>query len=247
MLRIASVLLVAVLLTTCIISGAFAKYITTANGKDQAQVAKFGVVVNIDDDFNVFDTQYAKEDTQYTGTLAVQSNTSAGDNTDNRVAPGTKDSMSFSITGKPEVAVRVKVTFADDNNAIQLAAGDYTLNAGEYSNAATTVNITETYEPIKFYFYDKAEWDALEVVAGTDEKKVEYTMTLEQLEAAMTAELDKDYEPNSDALANTYYIGWAWAFEDDTNANADFLDTYLAKEATQIEKFGFTVTVTQIN
>lgn len=42
MMRVASALLVAVLLTTCAISGTFAKYVSEATGSDQARVAKWG-------------------------------------------------------------------------------------------------------------------------------------------------------------------------------------------------------------
>ena len=46
MMRAASALMVAVLLTTCTISGTFAKYVTTAEGKDTARVAKFDVTAD---------------------------------------------------------------------------------------------------------------------------------------------------------------------------------------------------------
>ena len=42
MMRVASALLVAVLLTTCAISGTFAKYVSQATGSDTARVAKWG-------------------------------------------------------------------------------------------------------------------------------------------------------------------------------------------------------------
>lgn len=42
MMRLASALLVAVLLTTCAISGTFAKYVSEASVTDQARVAKWG-------------------------------------------------------------------------------------------------------------------------------------------------------------------------------------------------------------
>jgi hypothetical protein len=42
MMRVASALLVAVLLTTCAISGTFAKYVSTAEATDKARVAKWG-------------------------------------------------------------------------------------------------------------------------------------------------------------------------------------------------------------
>ena len=42
MMRVASVLLVAVMLTTCVISGTFAKYVTDGTATDSARVAKWG-------------------------------------------------------------------------------------------------------------------------------------------------------------------------------------------------------------
>ena len=41
-MRAASGLLVAVLLTTCVISGTFAKYTSTSTGTDSARVARWG-------------------------------------------------------------------------------------------------------------------------------------------------------------------------------------------------------------
>ena len=48
MMRVASALLVAVLLSTCTISGTFAKYVTTSSGNDNAEV--------------MFVTDYPRED-----------------------------------------------------------------------------------------------------------------------------------------------------------------------------------------
>ena len=45
MMRLASGLLVAVLMTTSMISGTFAKYVTTASASDNARVAKWGVTL----------------------------------------------------------------------------------------------------------------------------------------------------------------------------------------------------------
>ena len=42
MMRLASVLLVLCLLTTSVISGTFAKYVTTVGGRDEARVARWG-------------------------------------------------------------------------------------------------------------------------------------------------------------------------------------------------------------
>ena len=50
MMRIASVLLVAALITTCAISGTFAKYVTKVSGEDTARVAKWGILLGMEGD-----------------------------------------------------------------------------------------------------------------------------------------------------------------------------------------------------
>ena len=51
--RILFTLLVAVMISTCAISGTFAKYVTEATGTDTARVAKFGVEVNDIEDYSM--------------------------------------------------------------------------------------------------------------------------------------------------------------------------------------------------
>lgn len=235
-MRVASALLVAVLLSTCAISGTFAKYVTTNSGTDTARVAKFGVVINIDNDLGLFDTAYAKTDSAYTGTLSVKS-----ESNDQLVAPGTKGSMTFNITGMPEVATRVSVEFGNDCKAVQLAKGSYTLPAGAFEANEKTVTTTAVYEPIKFYFGTDAITDS-----------TSYTLTLDELKGLMETTFTKDYDPNYNfGTGSTYYLGWSWAFEDTSVDNVNFLDTYLGYQAAtgtaQQEILDFTITVTQID
>ena len=105
MMRVASVLMVAVLLSTCAISGTFAKYVSSSHATDSARVAKWGVEFVVGSD--LFDTSYDTHDEYYTQmTLSVKS-----DDDDNLVAPGTSgDGFTFATTGTPEVSYRV--TFA---------------------------------------------------------------------------------------------------------------------------------------
>jgi hypothetical protein len=96
MMRIASVLLVAVLMSTCAISGTFAKYVTSANSSDSARVAKFGVVITANG--NIFAADYNGKVTAEGGTPDV-------------VAPGTSGNLaSMTLSGKPEVSVKVTYT-----------------------------------------------------------------------------------------------------------------------------------------
>lgn len=236
MMRLASLLLVLTLLSTSVISGTFAKYVTTNGGTDTAQVAKFGVIINVADDLGLFNTAYETTDTAgYTGLSVTSSSTSQ------LVAPGTKGSMSFNITGMPEVATRVSINFGTCN-AVQLVTGSYTLPAGAFEAAQKTVVTTAVYEPIKFYFGTDAITDA-----------TEYSMTLEELKTAMSSTFTQDYEPNHNFGDSglTYYLGWSWAFEDATITDVNFLDTYLGWEAAtgtvQQEILDFDITVTQID
>ena len=93
MMRLASALLVAVLLTTCAISGTFAKYVTTESGSDTARVAKWGVSITATGE--TFAESY--------GDTVVSSETDV-----NVVAPGTSGSLAaITLAGSPEVAVVV--------------------------------------------------------------------------------------------------------------------------------------------
>ena len=65
-MRIASGLLVAVLLSTCVISGTFAKYVSTYDGTDSARVATWAFEIDgeaLANDFK-FDLFNAKHNTQ---------------------------------------------------------------------------------------------------------------------------------------------------------------------------------------
>lgn len=140
MMRIASALLVAVILTTCAISGTFAKYVTSGSGSDSARVAKFGVTVT--GTANTFEKTYAKDDMSFT--LAANTVVS----TEDVVAPGTSGSMAaFTINGTPEVAVRVNFTgslelgdkWVDSTAAyycpIEVTVGDTTFKGLDYASA----------------------------------------------------------------------------------------------------------------
>ncbi len=109
MMRIASVLLVVVLLTTSVISGTFAKYVTSDKGSDFARVAKWGVKVEAES-FGMFEADYKTDDTSatFSGDYSVSS---AGTvDRDDVLAPGTEGSFAdIKITGTPEVAVDVGI------------------------------------------------------------------------------------------------------------------------------------------
>jgi hypothetical protein len=215
MMRIASVLFVAVILTTCAISGTFAKYVTSGNGSDSARVAKFGVTVSGTAD--TFKETYTKDDTSFT--LAANTVVS----TEDVVAPGTSGSMAaFTITGTPEVAIRVKFVgtlelgdkWVDSTSAyycpIEITVGDTTFKGTSYASADLF----------------KADVNA------------------------KIATFSKDYKANTDLStigADAPAISWKWAFE----GNDDVKDTYLGNQAADGNaatiSLNVTATVTQID
>ena len=140
-MRIASVLLVAVILTTCAISGTFAKYVTSGNGSDNARVAKFGV--NVAATGTTFAKEYATDDNGVVGTIAK-----SVVSTEDVVAPGTSGNMAaFTLSGTPEVAVNVAFTgtlelgdkWVDSTSAyycpIEITVGDTTFKGKTYASA----------------------------------------------------------------------------------------------------------------
>ncbi|MDO4331669.1 MAG: hypothetical protein Q4C58_03165 [Eubacteriales bacterium] len=141
MMRIASGLLVLCLLTTCAISGTFAKYVTSESGSDSARVAKFGVEITANG--SMFAKTYETDDQTVTGIAnSVVS-------TENVIAPGTEGEMvGMALSGTPEVAVAVTyaVTKLDltgwtdeEGNyycPLEITVGNDTIKGLDYASAA---------------------------------------------------------------------------------------------------------------
>ena len=157
MMRIASILLVVTLLSTCVISGTFAKYVTKAEGQDQARVAKWGVLVTVEG--NAFADKYAATDEAYLeaeGEYSVVSSV-AGEQV---VAPGTSAeeadlALVATVKGTPEVAARYTIEGKDIADVV-LPAGTYTdythlvkANDGSYGYT-DTFTLAKDYAPVKW-------------------------------------------------------------------------------------------------
>lgn len=142
MTRLASVLLILCLLTTCVISGTYAKYVTTADGSDSARVAKFGVSITANG--STFAKAYDTDNSEVVGTIA-QSVVSSNDA--NLVAPGTKgDMVAMAISGTPEVAVNVQYEatltltgWSDEEGnyycPLEITVGETTYKGNDYESA----------------------------------------------------------------------------------------------------------------
>ena len=206
MMRIASVLLICVLVTTCGISGTFAKYTTKATSADAARVAKWGVTVtgSLADANGMF-------------TVSPEGNV-VSSTTESVVAPGTSGTLTdFNISGKTEVAVEVKY----DVTAFTLTG--WLIDTIEYCPLIITVNTTK-------YYWGAALYTG---VADTDSDGV--ISTIEEFQNSVIAAIEAEntnYAPQATVADENLIVSWEWEFEQNTVATqSDDNDTKLGKLA----------------
>ena len=219
-IKLASGLLVLCLMTTCVIGATLAKYTTAKDTQDSARVAKWGVRITAATN-SAFKTEYDKDDDSYTkGAVTVKSSS-----TDKVVAPGTSGSATqFSISGTPEVAVRLSFAMTDVEE-VKLTAGTYTNTDG------ATVTLGSDYNTIKWTLKKNDTH-----VEGAD-TNVEGAVNLTLAEmATFLSTYHVDYAPGTDLSATvpTYKLYWAWAF--DGNDTADSILGDLAAGVDGIKK-----------
>jgi len=154
MMRAASGMLVATLISTCGFSGALAKYVVADGVSDAARVAKFGVVVTAAG--SLFGDSYGAGDTIQKYTNANQESVSTASAGTLVVAPGTKNDkgMTFTVKGTPEVSTKLTMEDAAKggnpivNTDLKLKAGAYSIMvAVESANAVITAdNVGQYYK-----------------------------------------------------------------------------------------------------
>ena len=217
MMRVASVLLICVLLTSSVISGTFAKYVTTASGSDSARVAKWGV--SVDPKGNLFLEDYAKTD----GTYTVSGNTVESIDTWKVVAPGTGHGLTeVVLSGAPEVATRI--TYVAD-----VTLSGWVVGGVEYCPIIFTV-----------------EGHTYGMYGTTAEYTFGTIAVLEQAVEEAIAACKADYAPNTnlaDAAVTAAFptVSWEWPFY--TSDENDVKDTALGDAAAAGYPAGITVTI----
>lgn len=236
-MRIAAGAGVTTLLTMSVISGSFAKYITSGTGTDSARAAKFGVTVTANG--TMFASEYAKDDENVVGTI-VKSVVSSGGESDHVVAPGTKgELLNATITGKPEVAVKVSYE------------PTLTLKGWEYTDEDS--NLSTEYFPIIFKVGDK-KYGVKGVKDSTGVAVANGSSSIGELKTAVENAIkgySKNYAANTDLSGigadGFVNVSWEWAY----NGNSDEKDTYLGDQAAANKdstvELSMKTTVTQID
>lgn len=233
-LKIAAVMLVLCLASTCAIGTTFAKYTTGDRASDTARVAKWGITVAVSG--TLFGSSYENKTNGNDIMAGISDSVEAFNGTDTIVAPGTENKTGFQvkITGDPEVEYAVD---ADLNGKtisdIWLAKGSYAVMVLEYGvNENTNLNGLyvldgATYKPATTYVAGTAYYAAHDVVEVTEEKyypvdwyvtntagtKTAYD-TLEAATTAMTTAFDAMDKTANVEINETYTLTWAWPFEE---------------------------------
>lgn len=188
-MRLASILLVVTLLTTCAISGTFAKYTTADSATDSARVAKWGVQLSVagplyGDSYVNGGTKMQAYVNETTDSVSINATDQA---TADVVAPGTAnpDGLKITITGTPEVSSKLSATITSEN--IFLKAGNYAIMVE--NNKVTAENIAELAADTEGLYYDNS--GTMTKVAATDAFDAGKTYYMLEDAAAVAA----DYYP----------------------------------------------------
>jgi hypothetical protein len=229
MLKIAAILMVAVLLTTCAISSTFAKYVSpTVNlAAAQARVAKWGI--------NITATKADGKDlflNSYDGTVTGTSNALV-------VAPGTANAASpFAVEissdeDAPEVKYQIVVTSNFDIANWTTTGSDF------YCPLVIKIGST-TVEGLKFN--SETEFEA--AVNKAFASAILGTETTVNDEGKFVRVYEAGNKPTTVTAANTA-ITWSWAFS--TGDANDAKDTILGDNANATVKLDFSVGAEQID
>ena len=187
-MRIASFLLVAVLLSTCAISGTYAKYTSQITTSDSARVAKWdfkvnGVTANSNTfEFDLFKTILDTKDGAAEGDIAPNDGTI--------IAPGTKGDFSIKLKNDSEVTAEYKIdyTVTNSNNVPIVFSLDGTtwkksINSLDVSTAVR-MDIGAEQTITVYWMWDFEGNDTVDTnlgLAGTAEIIVQAVVTVDQV------------------------------------------------------------------
>ena len=220
--KIASLMIMLCLISTCAIGTTFAKYVTNDAAYDSARVAKWGVQLEMVSD-KLFNNEYQSHDANYAG-LTVKS-----DNGNKLVAPGTSGKTAFSISGTPEVATRITISMTN--------VSDVVLPAGSVAGQDAA------YYPVVFTLKQTNGATDVVLVTGTLADIQAFLTAYSGAEYAPNTDLHAEFELSWE---------WAYSVNDFTDKMDTLLGDIMAGEADVENSsinvaYNLSVTVTQID
>jgi len=135
-MRLATLLLVFTLVTSCFVGGTFAKYTSEQTGTDTATVAKWS--------FNVEDKDIATQEFTFDLFSTANHDEENADVVDGLIAPGTSGSFELNIENTSQVSAQYAVDLTYTNDAtnpvplkFRVDAGDWKTNIDELESVMT--------------------------------------------------------------------------------------------------------------
>ncbi len=187
-MRIASVLLVAVVLSTCAISGTFAKYTSSVTAEDKATVAKWSITVDGKD------IQTQKDDVTFDlfNTIKDTAGADEADVAEGKIAPGTSGSFDIKVKNASEVTAKYNISFEATLNNVPLqfstTGADNSwvtdISTLTFSDDSVAVGDAEATHTVYWKWDFEANRDTEDTTLGstTPEVTVKATITAEQVD-----------------------------------------------------------------
>lgn len=204
------------------LSSTLAKYTNSATATDMARIASWGVTITAtyDGGDNVFGEDYANGVPTLETNLNLDASSSNGDKI---IAPGTENTFVITITGSPEVSVRI-----DFDSALSKLRGTWEVDGEKYQPVVWTVN---------------------EKLGGNDAETLLEKGSLADLKALFNGLTGQIFAPNT-VLDREYEIKWEWPIElgdteEEILANNDKDTALTAIGNTPGIKFNLVTTVVQ--
>lgn len=209
------------LITLCLLSSTWAKYIDTRTGTDTARVAKFDFDLKNGSDNITTNTDLKLFKTAYQGVGANAAKNTVYNATDKLIAPGTAGSFALTLTNRSEVSISVEF-------AITLAG-----------TGATDIPVVFTYDGSN---YTNVNYGT-KTVGGQ-------TMAGDLTALATAINNNIVIHPEDGTQTLTVTIGWFWAFEPTQGATeyqTNEMDTLIGKAGTDTLTVNVACTVAQVD
>lgn len=141
-MRVASLVLMCTIVTSCFVSSTFAKYTSSAKGSDSVTVAKWAVSAGGTDitqaDTVSFDLFGTVLDSDYTTT---EQNVATGTDGKTLVAPGTSGKFVMTVANNSEVDAEYSLTLTETNaNSVPI---QYSADGNDWEDELSAINIID--------------------------------------------------------------------------------------------------------
>lgn len=239
-MRLSSGLLVLTILTTCIISGTFAKYVTGDKEQDFARAAKWGVTTTISG--ALFGQHYGAFAADSEGTEVAGSNQISAaytgsvdryaegesDPEENIVAPGTKsENMTISISGRPEVSGKIDVKVIGETVGESQDYSDIWLASGAYGVMTDVTDTVKTADDVDGLYVKNGE-NYVDATFDAENETIKYYKFSDKVELSED-KYPEEMDGDNSRFDGTRYYPILWSLSDakgnDHVNNEDFMSS----------------------